>query len=173
MLALSAAFSARIVPALKSASGFEPSAAENCLIRSSRERAIVSATSSRTRFCTEATTPSEKRFSRSLASWPFSGAEDLVDALAQMLGDRACLFGELAVQLRGGALELGLDELGVGAGLLAVEHARADLDGVADELDRVLAVLLALLDEPDGAFVVDDQAVDGHAITDARGRGAA
>ena len=69
----SAAFSTRIVPALKSASGLLPSAEENCFIRSSRERAIVSCTSSRTRFCTDAELPSENSFSSSLARWPLSG----------------------------------------------------------------------------------------------------
>ena len=63
-------------------------------------------------------------------------------------------------------LELRLDELGVGAGLLAVEHAGADLDRVEHDPDRIVPVLLALADEPDGAFVVDDQAVDRDAVAD-------
>ena len=70
------------------------------------------------------------------------------------------------LQLARGLLELGLDELRVGAGLLAVEHARADLDGVADRLDRVVAVLLARANEADGALVLDDEAVDRDAIAD-------
>jgi hypothetical protein len=45
-------------------------------------------------------------------------------------------------------------------------NARADLDGVADRLDRVLAVLLARAHEADGAVVLDDEAVDRHAIAD-------
>ncbi len=60
-------------PALKSASGFDPSAAENWRTRSWRERTSASLTSSRTRFCTEAELPSPKSFSRSRASWPVSG----------------------------------------------------------------------------------------------------
>ena len=69
-----------------------------------------------------------------------------------------------------GLLELGLDELGVRAGLLAVEHARADLHGVADDLDRVVTVLLALAHEADGALVVDDEAVDRDDDRRVRGR---
>ena len=89
--------------------------------------------------------------------------EHAIDALAEELRDLARLVGELAVELRCGALELGLDELGVRTRLLPVEDACADLDRVADQLDGVLAVLLALRDEPNRAFVVHDEAVDDHA----------
>ena len=154
----------RIVPALKSASGLFPSAAENCRIRSSRERASVSPTSSRTRFCTDADEPSEKCLSSSFASWPFSGPKTLSTRSPRNSATWRALSVNSLFELGGGALELGLDELGVRAGLLAVEHARADLDRVADQLGRILAVLLALRDEPDGALVVDDEAVDDHAI---------
>ena len=64
------------------------------------------------------------------------------------------------VELARGPLELRLDEVGVGAGLLAVEHPRADLDRVGDELRGGLAGLLALPGEPDGAGVLDDEPVD-------------
>ena len=93
-------------------------------------------------------------------------AEDLLDALVEVLRHLAGAVGELGVQLGGRLLELRLDELRVGAGLLAVEHARADLDGVAHRLDRIVAVLLALADEANGALVLDDEAVDRHAIAD-------
>src|SRR6185437_13060164 len=92
--------------------------------------------------------------------------EHLVDALVEKLGELACAVRELAVQVVRRLLELGLHELRVRAGLLAVEHAGADLDGVADRLHGVVAVLLALADEPDGALVVDDEAVDRHAIAE-------
>ena len=93
-------------------------------------------------------------------------AEHVGELLLEELGDRARLVGELLLDVLRGLLELGLDELGVGARLLAVEHARADLDGVADDLDRVVAVLLALAHEPDGAFVLDDEAVDDEPVAD-------
>src|SRR4051794_32615730 len=67
--------SSRTVLALKSASGLPASADENCLTRSSRDLTIASATSSRTRFCTEAVPPSENSFSNSLASWPPSSSK--------------------------------------------------------------------------------------------------
>ncbi len=88
------------------------------------------------------------------------GAEDLLDALVEVLRDLAGRVGELRVEVAGGLLELRLDELRVRAGLLAVEHARADLDGVADRLGRVVAVLLALANDANRALVVDDEAVD-------------
>jgi hypothetical protein len=88
------------------------------------------------------------------------GAEDLLDALVEVLRHLARPIGELGIQLGGRLLELRLDELGVRPGLLAVEHARADLDRVADGLGRVLAVLLALANDAHRAVVVDDQAVD-------------
>ena len=63
-------------------------------------------------------------------------------------------------------LELAAHEVGVRAGLLAVEHARADLDRVDDRLDGVLPRLLALLHEAQRAVVLDDQAVDDQAVAD-------
>ena len=82
------------------------------------------------------------------------------------LRDRAGLLGELLLHLPGGLLELHLDELRVGPRLLAVEHARADLDRVAHRLGGVVAGLLPLADEADGAFVVDHEAVDRHDLTE-------
>ena len=122
--------------------------------------ASVSPTASRTRFCTEVALPSPKRRSSSFASCPSSSPNTSANCSLEELGDRARLLGELLLDVLRGLLELGLDELGVRAGLLAVEHARADLDGVAHDLDRVVAVLLALTHQPDGAFVLDDEAVD-------------
>ena len=93
-------------------------------------------------------------------------AEDVGELVLEELRDRARPVGELDLNVLGGLLELGLDELGVGAGLLAVEHAGADLDGVTDRLDRVVAAVLALAHETDGAVVLDDEAVDDDAIAE-------
>jgi hypothetical protein len=71
---------------------------------------------------------------------------------------------ERRVELAGGLLELGLDEVGVGAGVLAIEHPRADGDRIEDEARDVLAQLLALARELDRAGVVDDEAVDPETI---------
>ncbi len=57
---------------LKSASGLRSSEEENWRTRSSRDLVRVSATASRTRFCTDTALPSPKRRSSSLASWPSS-----------------------------------------------------------------------------------------------------
>jgi hypothetical protein len=97
---------------------------------------------------------------------PVLRPEHLLDTLVEVLGDLARTVRELAVQLDGGLLELGLDELRVGARLLAVEHARPDLHGVTDRLHGIVAVLLARADEANGALVLYDEAVDRHAISD-------
>jgi hypothetical protein len=47
-------------------------------------------------------------------------------------------------------LELGLDELDVRAGLLAVQHAGADLDRVADHAGGIVTGLLARPHQLDG-----------------------
>ena len=57
-----------------------------------------------------------------------------------------------------------IDELGVGARLLALEHPRADLHGVEQQLDRVLARVLAPADEAHDRAVLDDESVHGHAV---------
>jgi hypothetical protein len=93
-------------------------------------------------------------------------AEDRRELLLEELGDRARLGAELLLHLARGLLELRLHELRVRAGLLAVEHAGADLDRVEHGLDGIVAVLLALADEPDGAFVLDHEAVDRDAVAD-------
>ena len=94
------------------------------------------------------------------------GPEDLVDLGPEVLGDRARLVGELALDLARHALELGLHVLRVGRGLLAVEHARADLDRVPDGLDGIVARLLALAHEPDGAFVLEVELADDEPVAD-------
>ena len=88
------------------------------------------------------------------------GAERLVDLCVEALGDGAGALDEAGVELARGALELGLDELGVRARLLAIEHAGADLDGVLHESRGVLAGVLAPPRETDDRLVGDDEAVD-------------
>ena len=72
------------------------------------------------------------------------GAKGLLELLVQALGDAPGSLDELGVEVAGGTLELGLDEVGLGAGLLAVQDAGTDLDRVEHELYRVRAGLLAL-----------------------------
>ena len=97
---------------------------------------------------------------------PVLGTEHLVHLGAEVLRHRAGLVGELALELPRRALELGLDVLGVGRGLLAVEHAGADHERVAHGLDRVVARLLALAHEPDGAFVLHVELAHDEPIAD-------
>jgi hypothetical protein len=83
-----------------------------------------------------------------------------------MLGDHARLLGERPLDLLRDLLELGLDEVGVGGGLLPVEHTRADLDCVRDDRGGVTAGLLAVADEANGGLVLDHQAVDREPVAD-------
>ena len=154
------------MPALKSASGLLSSAAENCRTRSSRDFVSDSVTSSRTRCCTALELLVREDLVQLPREVPVLRPEHLVDLAAEVLRDRAGLVGELLVELTRRALELGLDVLRVGARLLAIEHTRADLDRVPDDLDRVLAVALALADEPHRGLVVHDQALDDNAVAD-------
>ena len=94
------------------------------------------------------------------------GREHLVQPALQGLGRRPGPLGELVAQLAGRLVHLGLDGLRVRAGLLAVEDAGADRDRVERELHGVLAGVLALAHEAQGGLVVDDEAVDGDAVTD-------
>jgi hypothetical protein len=116
------------------------------------------------------TTSTAKSASRSCSARSSSrsaaGRERLVHLLAELVGHLAGAVGERHLHLARDLVELVLDELRVGAGLLAVEHARADLHGVGDHLDRVVARLLALADQPDRHFVGDHQAVDRQPVTD-------
>ena len=120
-----------------------------------------------TRFWTATELPSENCRSSALARWPLSGPKTSCRA-----GESSCSetsrarSPNAALDLARGLLELGLDELGVGAGLLAVEHAGADLDRVVDQGDRVVAGFLAFAHEADRGLVVDDQAVDGEVLAD-------
>jgi hypothetical protein len=93
----------------------------------------------------------------------WTATDDVVDALVQAVGDAARAVDELRVELARRLLELGLDELGVGPGLLAVEDARADDDRVDDEARDVVAGLLALAGQAHRQRVVDGEAVDAQA----------
>ena len=94
------------------------------------------------------------------------GAEGRVDALRQLRADGPGALGELRLDLARLALELGLDVLRVGGRVLAVEHARADLDGLDDEIREVLAGVLALAGEAHGALVGQRQVLDADAVAD-------
>ena len=88
------------------------------------------------------------------------GVEYLVELRAELLGGRARLLAELGLHGLRHLLELGLDELGVGRRLLAVEHPRADLDRVRDDLVRIRS----LLHQAHQAVVDDHEAVDLDAV---------
>src|SRR3954452_20258821 len=92
------------------------------------------------------------------------GAEGLVDLAVELGGDLAGALGELPGEVACGALELRLDEVGVGPRLLPVEHARADLERVAHELRRIVARVEPLGDQADEALVLDRQPVDADAV---------
>ena len=55
-----------------------------------------------------------------------------------------------------------------GGGVLAVEHAGADLDGLDDELGEVLAGVLALAGQAHGALVGHREVLDAQAVADER-----
>ena len=93
-------------------------------------------------------------------------AEDRGELALEELGDRAGAVGELLLDVLGRLLELGLDEFGVRAGLLAVEHACPDHERVAHGLGRIVARLLALAHEPNGAFVLHVELADDEAVAD-------
>ena len=101
-----------------------------------------------------------------LAQVPALGAEDLVDLPPELVRDLLGALRKPGLNLASRPLELVTDEVGVGAGLLALEHPRADLDGVGDDAGQILSRLLALADEPNSALVGHDQTVDHHAIPD-------
>ncbi|TML26190.1 MAG: hypothetical protein E6G30_09125 [Actinobacteria bacterium] len=90
--------------------------------------------------------------------------EQPVEPPVELLAQRSRALGELAVELPGRLLHLRRHELGVRAGLLAVEHARADLDRVGHQAGRVLTPLLALAHQARGGRIVDHQPVHGDAL---------
>jgi len=57
------------------------------------------------------------------------------------------------------------NEVGLGAGLLAIEHARSDRDRVLHEAGGIVAGGLTLTREANRAGVVDDEGVDDESIT--------
>ena len=120
------------VPALKSASGLLPSAAENWLHEVlARPGERLGRPASRTRFWTETALPSPKQLLELLGELAVVRPEDRGELRSSK---NSAIVRARSVnsplQVVGRLLELRLDELGVRAGLLAVEHAGADLDGV-------------------------------------------
>jgi hypothetical protein len=117
-----------------------------------------------TRCWTASELPSEKWRSKAFARWPASGANTSSSRLSSASAAARARSANSSPSSR--LVHLGLDGLGVGAGLLAVKDAGADRDRVERELHRVLAGVLALAHEAQGGLVVDDEAVDGDAVTD-------
>ena len=149
------------MPALKSASGLLPSAAENCFIRSSRDRASSWSTSSRTLFCTDAVLPSEKSFSSSRAELAVLRPEHLVDAVVEELGELARAVRELVPFSSCAAFSNSAFTNSAFAPACSRSSTRAPISTASSTVRTGSSpVLLALADEPDGAFVVDRQAVD-------------
>ena len=91
---------------------------------------------------------------------PAVGVEHGVELLPELLGRLLRALAELGLHALGDLLELGLHELRVGAGLLAVEHARADLERV--DGDRV--GIQRLSDQAGKRLVGDDEPVDADAV---------
>ena len=87
---------------------------------------------------------------------PVLGPEDLVDLLVEPLGDPPRALDERRVELARGLLELRAHELGVDAGQLAIQHARADLDRLGHEAHGVVAIG----GQARGGLVVDGQLLD-------------
>src|SRR5918997_7162280 len=74
-------------------------------------------------------------------------AEEAFELILHVLGDRTRLVGERPLDLARELLELALDEVDLGAGGLAIEHARADLERVANGVLAPDALLGPPLDE--------------------------
>ena len=143
----------------KTASGLESLSAENCLRRSSRICAETSPSTARTRCCTAAEDSSPKWRASAFVTWPCSGPKTSSTFSSRRSATSRARSTNAAVELARGLLELRAHELRVGAGLLAVEHARADLDRLDDEAHRVVA----LGGQPHGGLVVDREEVDRQA----------
>ena len=92
--------------------------------------------------------------------------EDVVDVLAEHLGDELGLLGERALDLARDLLELGPDEVGVDLGLLAREHAGADLDRVGQQLGGIAARGDPLADELDRDAVAHGERVGDDGVAE-------
>ncbi len=98
-----------------------------------------------------------------LGQVPVLGTEDLVDLRAEELRDDAGLVRERGLHLARDLLELVADVLRVHRRLLALEHARADLDRVRHDAHAALAGLHATGHVRGGRGIVDDDVVDDDA----------
>jgi hypothetical protein len=94
---------------------------------------------------------------------PAVGPEGLLEARAQLGHDRLGRLPEPLLNLLRGVLEVLPQDLDGRAGLLAVEHARADLDRVGHHARRILAGVLPRAHDVGRARIVDDQVLDDHA----------
>ena len=154
---------ARRCAALKSASGFDPSALENCAqqILAHARRLLGHHGLQPVLHGGGGLVPEQ---ARELArQHPGLGPEHLVDLRAEELRDHARLVGERRLDLARDLLELVAHELRVQPRLLALQHARADLDRVVDHAHRVLAGLQPRAHEGGRRRIVDDEALHEHA----------
>ena len=94
---------------------------------------------------------------------PVLGAEDLVDLGPEELGDDPRLVRERGLDLARDLLELVAHELRVDGGLLALQHARADLDRVGHDL-RPASSPASIRRSTNAAVggIVDDDVLDDH-----------
>ena len=118
----------------------------------------------RTRCWTAALQSSEKCRSSALVRWPLSGAEDASRPCPGARSATRCACSvKLASTDRARPLELGLDEIGL-APVCSRSRTRAPISMASATGGRVLARLARSRDEPDGALVADDEAVDAQAV---------
>ena len=146
----------------KVASGFDSSADENCLNSFSRDSLSSSATAART-WCWTAV----RRLGAEVAleharDVPAVGPEGLLELRLELGHDRLGGLAEALLDLARRVLEVLLEDLDGGAGVLAVEHPGADLDRVGDHPLRVLARVDPRPHELGRDGVVDHQVLDDH-----------
>ena len=84
-------------------------------------------------------------------------ADEALELLLEVLADPAGALGEGVLGLGRRALELAPDRVDLGAGGLAIEHARTDLERVGDRLGGGDLALRAVLDQLDERAVLDRQ----------------
>ena len=151
---------------MKSASGFDASAEENCFTRSSRERAMVSCTSSRTRFCTDVALPSPKRRSSSFASWPSSSPKTSANCCSKNWAIvRACSVNSCWTSRE--AFSNSVFTNSAFAPACSRSSTRAPISTASTTtLTGSSPFSRASADEADGAFVLDDEALDRDVVSD-------
>ena len=146
----------------KVASGFDSSADENCLNSFSRDSFSSSATAART-WCWTAVLDSEPKWRASTrVTCPLSGPKACSSCVLSSATTASDVCAEALLDLARRVLEVLLEHLDGGAGVLAVEHPGADLDRVGDHPLRVLARVDPRPHELGRDGVVDHQVLDDH-----------